>query len=314
MPERAEAILKCLCVALALVLVLEIARVVVRHNPVGRLSVPPLPTLPAKTNATAQAKTTNNPMTKAEGKKETNGDADKTAAKPGTNSIQEEANKTKDTNMASVVVVEKKATNVVTNTVVEGSKEASNAVALVEKKKETNQLSSTDFGTMKTNAVAGTNASPKDTNATLAQASAKAGTNSGPEKSPKGRRSSPFMPGQMGGEKLPDLPPLIQARIDKIIESEILAQLTKPQPAGLLGIAGRGAMLRSSTGQTGYVKEGGELGGMKLLQVGVNRVLVAEDGKTNELTIFSGIGGESLLPKQGETNNETITEVQTATQ
>ncbi len=115
------------------------------------------------------------------------------------------------------------------------------------------------------------------------------------------------MPGQMGGEKLPDLPPLIQARIDKIVESEILAQLTKPQPAGLLGIAGHGAMLRSSSGQTGYVKEGDELGGLKLLRVGINRVLVAEDGKTNELTIFSGVGGETLLPKQGDTNNETIT-------
>lgn len=113
------------------------------------------------------------------------------------------------------------------------------------------------------------------------------------------------MPGMMGGmgrEKLPDLPPLTQARVDKIVQSEILAQLTQPQPAALIGIAGNGAMLRASSGQSGFVKEGGELGGIKLLRVGVNRVLVEEDGQKKELMIFEGIGGETLLPKQGETN------------
>jgi hypothetical protein len=295
MPERAEPILKVLCVLLAGVLVLEIARVIVRHNPVGRLAVPELPTLPAKTNATAEAKTTNAAGAKLGAKRETNGVAGKTS----TNSTPEAVAKTKDTNAVSAAGTENRGTNVATNALAETAKTASNSIASVEEKNGTNKLSDADFGAMKTNGVTAATTAPKDTNAASAQVSAKSATNAAPEKPAKGRRPSPFMPGQMGGEKLADLPPLIQARIDKIIESEILAQLTKPQPAGLLGVAGRGAMLRSSSGQTGYVKEGGELGGLKLLQVGVNRVLVTEDGKTNELTIFSGIGGETLLPKQG---------------
>jgi hypothetical protein len=66
----------------------------------------------------------------------------------------------------------------------------------------------------------------------------------------------------------------------------------------LLGIAGNVAFLRAANGQTGVVKEGDNLGGLKLLQIGTNRVLVEEDGQKQELTIFSGYGGESLLPKQ----------------
>ena len=310
MPERAEPILKVLCALLAAVLVLEVARVIVRHNPVGRLAVPELPTLPAKTNATAEAKATNAAGARPGAKKDTNGVAGKTS----TNSTPEGVAKTKDTNAISATTTENKGTNVATNALVETSKKASNAIASVEEKKETNKLSNADFGAMKTNAAAGATNAQTGTNSISAQATVKSATNAAPEKPAKGRRPSPFMPGQMSGEKLPDLPPLIQARIDKIIESEILAQLTRPQPAGLLGIAGRGAMLRSSSGQTGYVKEGGELGGLKLLQVGVNRVLVTEVGKTNVLTIFSGFGGVTLLPKQGETNNETITKVQTTTE
>ena len=49
-------------------------------------------------------------------------------------------------------------------------------------------------------------------------------------------------------------------------------------------------------GQTGMVREGGELGGVKLLQIGTNRVLVEVDGQKKELVIFSGFGSETLLP------------------
>ena len=96
----------------------------------------------------------------------------------------------------------------------------------------------------------------------------------------------------------PELPLPIRAQVDRITDSEILGPVIRPLPMALLGIAGNVAFLRSANGQTGLVKEGDSLGGLKLIQIGTNRVLVEEDGQKQELTIFSGYGGESLLPKQ----------------
>ncbi|HXC99775.1 MAG TPA: hypothetical protein VN048_10565, partial [Verrucomicrobiae bacterium] len=100
------------------------------------------------------------------------------------------------------------------------------------------------------------------------------------------------------------LPAAIQARVDRIVESEILGPFIRPQPAALMGIAGDFAFVRAPTGQTGLVKEGDDLGGLKLLRIGTNRVLIEEQGQKKELTIFAGYGGESLLPKQ-DTSHET---------
>jgi len=97
-----------------------------------------------------------------------------------------------------------------------------------------------------------------------------------------------------------DLPPALKARIDRIIQSEIFGMIPKPLPMALLGIAGQDVMLRAPNGQTGLLQEGGELGGIKLLRIGANRILVEEKGVQKELTIFSGLGGESLLPKGKE--------------
>ena len=71
---------------------------------------------------------------------------------------------------------------------------------------------------------------------------------------------------------------------------------TDPAKGGV-GIAGNVAFLRSPTGQTGLVKEGDELGGLKLIRIGINRVLVEQEGQKKELTLFNGFGSESLLPK-----------------
>jgi hypothetical protein len=76
----------------------------------------------------------------------------------------------------------------------------------------------------------------------------------------------------------------------------------RPLPMALLGIAGEFAFLRSANGQTGLVKEGDSLDDIKLLRIGVNRVLIEQDGQKKELTIFSGYGGDSLLQKN--TTNE----------
>jgi len=100
-----------------------------------------------------------------------------------------------------------------------------------------------------------------------------------------------------------NLPPPIQSRVDRIKESEILGPFIRPLPLALLGIADDDAFLRSPDGQTGLIKEGGEIGGIKLLRIGINRVLIEQDGEKKELTLFDGFGSDSLLPK--ETDNPT---------
>ena len=154
-----------------------------------------------------------------------------------------------------------------------------------------------------TNAVAVSAAKGANTNAASAKKPESGAAAAGPVPPPSGRppRMGPggMMPGGMTGGG-PPLPPLVQARIDKIIQSELLAPIIRPLPMALLGIAGSDVFLRTSNGQTGIVKEGGELGGVKLLRVGLNRVLVEENGEKKELTIYSGFGSESLLPKQNE--------------
>ena len=71
---------------------------------------------------------------------------------------------------------------------------------------------------------------------------------------------------------------------------------------GLLGIAGNVAFLRGPDGETGLVKEGDTLGDIKLLRIGTNRVLIEQDGQKKELTIFDGVGGETLLDKSQDSN------------
>jgi hypothetical protein len=106
----------------------------------------------------------------------------------------------------------------------------------------------------------------------------------------------PGMPGMPG--QGPPLPAAVQARLDRIIESEMLAPVMRPQPVALLGIVDRDAFLQAPNGQSGLLKEGEEMGGIKLLRLGINRALIEEAGEKRELTLFSGLGSESLLTKQ----------------
>jgi hypothetical protein len=151
---------------------------------------------------------------------------------------------------------------------------------------------------------------------------AKPSTNSAPGPEPGGRITGPGLPPGPAGvsanrslprgmpAKLPDLPPAIMARVDRVTDSEILGPIAHPLPLALLGIAGDTAFLRAPSGQTGIVKEGEDLGPVKLLRIGINRVLVEQDGQKKELMIFSGFGGEPLLPQDhsNETTTNRITE------
>lgn len=147
-----------------------------------------------------------------------------------------------------------------------------------------------------TNAAGGTNASarPAGTNV-LAAPTPPAATRPVPPGAGFPGPAFPGMPG--GGRGGPSLDPTVQARLDKIIQSELLGPVPRPLPMALLGIAGTNVFLRTPSGQSGMLGEGGELGGIKLLRIGINRILVDEGGTNKELTIFGGAGGQSLLPQ-----------------
>lgn len=107
-----------------------------------------------------------------------------------------------------------------------------------------------------------------------------------------------MMPGMASGG--PGKPPaplsrLTQARIARIVDGGMLGPLPRPLPMALLGIAGQCAFLRAADGQTGLAREGDSVGGLKLVRIGINRVLVEEAGVKKELTIFEGVGGNSLM-------------------
>lgn len=101
-----------------------------------------------------------------------------------------------------------------------------------------------------------------------------------------------------GGAPGPALPPETETRVDRIVQGGLLGPVIRPPPMALLGIAGQDVLFRAPNGQSGLVREGGELGGVRILRIGTNRVLIAEGTNVTELTIFEGMGGESLLPKQ----------------
>ena len=138
----------------------------------------------------------------------------------------------------------------------------------------------------------------RETNSAAVPELGKKGTNIRPRPAMVAMGMSPF--GGPAGMRPPELAPSILARVDRVNDSEILGPIIRPLPMGLLGIAGDVAFLRAPNGQTGLVKEGDELGGLKLLRICTNRVLVEQDGQPQELTIFSGFGGESLMTKPKE--------------
>lgn len=149
------------------------------------------------------------------------------------------------------------------------------------------------------NAVTWQKPGKSETNAVTSQRPATLASNPAPAKVAEGSMPMPFPfppPMMMMGMKAPELPPATQARVDRIAQSEILAPFIRPLPMALLGIAGDSAFLRAPTGQSGVIKVGGEVGGIKLVRIGTNRVLIEQDGQQKELTVFSGYGGESLLP------------------
>lgn len=261
MSDRLEPYLRKTCLVLAVVLVLRIAYALFRPDPLARLRIPELPTLAADiTNAAPAAPGTGPPSSM------TNRLASPTGATNVTGSNRTDLAAGKATTHAP---------------------SGTRAVA------GTNLPAVTNF-------VAGTNASAAKTNLASATPAASPGMPPGmfPGMPPGMMPPGMMIPGMgRGGPGKPPAPlsALAQARLDRVIQSEILGPVPRPLPVALLGIAGTNVFLRSANGQSGMVGEGGDVGGLKLLRIGINRVLVEEAGTKKELTIFNGEGGTSLL-------------------
>ena len=68
--------------------------------------------------------------------------------------------------------------------------------------------------------------------------------------------------------QLATLPLALQARVERIRDSEVFGPVVRPLPMALLGIAGRDAFIRAPSGQTGLLREGEALAGVKVLRIG----------------------------------------------
>jgi hypothetical protein len=302
-----EPALKITCLVLAALVAFQGSGMFARWNPFRGVTIPALPALAVATNSPASGGRSTNQMAAAKG---TN-----SISTVGTNSPQRAAGTNAtlamaNSNSVSPPMLPAKGTNLAAQTDPANTNASAGTnvvVALPEiKSGATNLASATNI------TLSATNLAARNTNGLMMTNAA--GTNGVPaarpvRKIPSGASSpmtagmNPNQPSRRPGS---DLPPAVQTRISRIVDSEMLGPVIRPQPMALLGIAGEFAFLRSATGQTGLVKEGDSLGDLKLVKIGVNRVLVEQDGQKKELMIFSGYGGESLLPKQTGTTNENI--------
>jgi hypothetical protein len=314
MRERSDMILKIACLALAALLLYQVAHVLFVGNPLARVTMPVLPSLPAEAgiDSTVGKGTNSAPViaSAATGTNNPSGKSGATSTNPPSAAVAAETNKSANLPEAAGT------TN--TNAVVHAAIADTNKGAA----SPPHEAGSINLTPPMRVAVGSTNTtSPKAsldkaTNAALPEEAAKEGTNSksSPKTAKKDTNAAPAratatagsdgLPHSMPGKKAADLPPAIQARVERISDSEILGPVIRPLPMGLLGIAGNVAFLRAPSGQTGLVKEGDELGGLKLLRIGINRVLIEQEGQKKELMLFSGYGGPSLLSKPQDTPNE----------
>lgn len=285
MHDRAGKMLRFACLLLAALLVYELARMAPRLNPLSGVLIPQLPTFTSEKTNAPPSKTEGTNIAKAPARS-----TNKLAELAGTNASVGKSTNDAQTNLAPPAPPVQSAALAKTNpdgTIVSTNSlppTNSTSVVITTKPLGTNDSDSNKIAV----AVAGTNAT------NIARANGK--------KNGAGARGRmPMMMGMNGpAAPAPELPPEIKARLNKIYDSEILAQAMHPLPMALQGIAGDVAFLRTASGQTGLVKEGDTLGDLRLLRIGINRVLVEQNGQKKELTIFDGYGSTSLMPDEGK--------------
>ena len=289
--ERAEIALKIACLAFGALLLFQLLGMVTCKDPLANVNLAALSALAANTNAPTNGKGTNAPL---RSQPETNSAPPQSAARTQTNSDPAQASANSQTKSAQQQV---SATNSTNNVVAQPAEKIStNSVAKPgAEKSKTNASPSAETPEIPTASVSehGSSDPPRaSTNRSAASREIRASTKPPSMPTPSMARMGPGM----GAGAAPELPPAIRARVDRIYQSEIFGPIIRPQPVALIGIAGKDVFLRAPSGQTGLVREGEELGGIKLIRIGTNRVLVEEDGQKKELTLFSGFGGETLLP------------------
>lgn len=336
MRERTGQILKLVCLVLAAALLFRLAQTALRINPLAKVTIPALPSLASDTNATAGTPASGpaRPSTNApRNEMGSNSVAARSSKEKGTNLVSGEMTKAGATNTVSGatnsaglltppagagenVIQRTNESSALPNapvvvTVSETAKPETNSATLAGASPSSTNLPTVSVTNTSVHAGSetgapnpgGTNAASAGTNSVSQAKSKSKGTNSpAPPTMAMGGMNPSSMRSGGGRSGAPELPPEIKARVDRIYESEIFGQIIRPQPMALQGIAGNSAFLRSPSGQTGLVKEGDSLGEIKLLKIGINRVLVEQDGKKTELTIFNGYGSESLMPKDKETS------------
>ena len=332
MREHAEKILKITSCVLVALLLFQLVRALVRNDPFGHVIIPAVPTLAAATNGPA-AGGPGAPAMPAPIPVPPNSGTN--LAQAGTNQLGTSVVvKTQPTNLvansaATNPAAQLASTNSGTNlpVVLAAGKSDGNSTngdklspPLAAAKPATNSVAVTNLvSSTNSTLLAGTNLA-LSANAPPAAGTNQDGTNALAAAAKKPHGHHPPMMGMGGpgmgmpmmgmpamgmGGPLPEFPPVVRSRIDQIVSSELLGPIMHPMPIGLLGIAGDDAFLRAGTGQTGLVKVGDTLGDLKLIRIGINRVLVEQNGQQQELMIFSGMGGESLLTTPDKNSNET---------
>lgn len=278
-------LLKPACIVLAALFAMQIGRIVMRSNPLSGVEIPAVPTLTNSTNAAEP-----DPSVRAMRPSITNNT-------PGAVSNVMNSPQAGSTNPAL-------ATNVATATGI-SNQLAPTFLA------PTNQLPAT-IATVPSSSNAAVQPDTMPGLAVVAHSSTNAAVSNSPPTTTRASSNTPAI--AMASQSRPSIRPAatrpppelpldVRARIDRVYESELLAPIIRPMPAALMGIAGQHAMLRSSSGQSALVKEGDSVGDMKLVRIGINRVLVEEKGEQKELMIFEGFGGESL---KKTTQDETV--------
>ncbi len=317
MLDRSERLLKIGCLGLAAMLIWQISQALITANPLANLTIPAVPTLPDATNAaTANARPpaglrgTNSPARGLAAAGATNGATPPASVKGGSNSIATIELENGNTNGPARRGASRRMSNSVpdqTAALLGTNAQPAQAMAglgtnAFVTRIATNQVFNgdpeSDGGRGGDALAAGARGARRD------GVAGSRGMDAAMMATLGGRRGGP---GGLGGAALPDLPPTARARVERIYLSQLLGPITPPVPASLLGIAGDSAILRGTNGQTGWVKEGDLLGGIKLLKIGVNRVLIDEGGQKKELTIFPASAAKASCPNQQIIPNETIT-------
>lgn len=92
----------------------------------------------------------------------------------------------------------------------------------------------------------------------------------------------------------------VKVAVTIIKKSGVFGSPPKPRPSSLIGIAENVAFIQTPSGSVQGIEIGQTIQNVKVIKIDTNRVLIEENGKQRELTIYSGMGSETLIGKEGK--------------